>query len=196
MSFLTALSFDFFIALYPLVIMIIIYSVTSLHDANCKLVVVIVKPLKTIFALFRCDWNIGTSAVNAYATFMFLSNVKFLNLCLDLLLPVQVCGQAENDTCRLAVFYYPSIGYLSKEHLPYVVVSSLVTFLLFVLSPVLILVLFPCTLFQKCLRRVPQRWANNLEVPSSIFSGVLQRWNRAQRVEIAGGFQWCLSFCS
>ena len=169
-SFLTAISFDFFIALYPLVIMVVIYSVTSLHDANYKLIVAIVKPLKTIFALFRCDWNIGTSAVNAFSTFMFLSNVKFLNLCLDLLLPVQVCGQAENDTCRLAVFYYPSIGYLSKEHLPYVVLS-LVTFLLFVLTPVLILVLFPCTLFQKCLSRVPQRWQIALRIFAESFQG-------------------------
>ena len=169
-SLLTALSFDFFIALYPLVIMIITYSVTSLHDANCKLIVAIVKPLKTIFTLFRCDWNIGSSAVNAFSTFMFLSNVKFLNLCLDLLLPVQVCGQAENDTCRLAVFYYPSIGYLSKEHLPYVVLS-LVTFFLFVLTPVFILVLFPCTLFQKCLSRVPLRWQIALRFFAESFQG-------------------------
>jgi len=95
---LTTISLDFFIAIYPLVIIAFIYIIILLHDSNWKIVVTIVKPLKVCFAKFNSPENMGTSLINAFATFLFLSNVKFLNVCLDLLLPVQVCSIAVNGS--------------------------------------------------------------------------------------------------
>ena len=139
----TIISLDIFVALYPLVIMAILYAITVMHDSNWRIVVTILKPLKTLFTLFKILWNIRTSAISAFANYMFLSNSKFFSTCFDLLAPVQVCSVATvNTTCRWAAFYDPSLGYLSRAHLPYAGLAWAI-FILFVLTPLLILVLYP-----------------------------------------------------
>ena len=167
---LATLSLDFFIAIYPLVIMIFIYMLTLMYDSNWKIVVTTVKLLKAVFAKINIQRNIGTSVIHAFATFLFLSNVKFLNLCLDLLLPVQVCSIAMNGSCRWAVFNDPSIKYFSHQHLPYAALG-LVTFFVFVLTPMLFLILYSFPLCQKCLRVIPQRWRIALRIFVDSFQG-------------------------
>ena len=167
---LATLSLDFFIAIYPLVIMIFIYILTLMYDSNWKIVVTTIKLLKAVFAKINIQRNIGTSVIHAFATFLFLSNVKFLNLCLDLLLPVQVCSIAMNGSCRWAVFYDPSINYFGRQHLPYAVLG-LVTFFLFVLTLVLFLILYSFSLCQKRLRVIPQRWRIALRIFVDSFQG-------------------------
>ena len=167
---LATLSLDFFIAIYPLVIIIFIYMLTLMYDSNWKIVVTTVKLLKAVFTKINIQRNIGTSVIHAFATFLFLSNVKFLNLCLDLLLPVQVCSIAMNGSCRWAVFYDPSINYFGRQHLPYAVLG-LVTFFLFVLTPVLFLILYSFSLCQKCLRVIPKRWRITLRIFVDSFQG-------------------------
>jgi len=49
-SSLTTLSLNFFIATYPLVIIIFIYILTLMHDSNWKIVVAMATPLKTMFS--------------------------------------------------------------------------------------------------------------------------------------------------
>ena len=167
---LATLSLDFFIAIYPLVIMIFIYMLTLMYGSNWKIVVTTIKLLKTVFAKTHIQKNIGTSVIHAFAIFMFLSNVKFLNLCLDLLLPVQVCSIAMNGSCRWAVFYEPSIDYFSHQHLPYAALG-LVTFFVFVLTPMLFLILYSFLLCQKCLRVIPKRWQITLRIFVDSFQG-------------------------
>ena len=168
---LTILSLDIFVALYPLVIMAILYAITVMHDSNWRIVVTILKPLKTLFTLFKIRWNIRTSAISAFANYMFLSNSKFLSTCFDLLAPVQVCSVATvNTTCRWAAFYDPSLGYLSRAHLPYAGLAWAI-FILFVLTPLLILVLYPLALFQKCISVLPQRWRIALHYFVDSFQG-------------------------
>ena len=167
---LATLSLDFFIAIYPLVIMIFIYILTLMYDSNWKIVVTTVKLLKVIFTKLNIQRNIGTSVIYAFASFLFLSNVKFLNLFLDLLLPVQVCSIAMNGSCRWAVFNDPSIDYFSHQHLPYAALG-LVTFFVFVLTPMLSLILYSFSLCQKYLRVIPQRWRIALRIFVDSFQG-------------------------
>ena len=171
---LATLSLDFFIAIYPLVIMIFIYILTLMYDSNWKIVVTIGRVLKVLIGKFNSLKSRDTSIINAFATFLFLSNAKFLNLCLDLLLPVQVCTIAMNGSCRWAVFNDPSINYFSHQHLPYAILG-LVTFFVFVLTPMLILIPYPFSLCQKYLRVVfPQRWQIALQIFVDSFQGSLK----------------------
>jgi len=172
-SALATLSLDFFIAIYPLVIIVLIYILTLMYDSNWKIVVAIVKPLKHVFAKFNNPRNVGSSVIHSFASFLFLSNVKFLNVSLDLLLPVQVCSIATNGSCRWAVFNDPSIGYFSHQHLPYATLA-LVTSFLFVLVPLLTLILYPVSHCQKCLRVIPQRWQIALRIFIDSFQGCLK----------------------
>ena len=156
-STLATLSLDLLIALYPLVFMLFIYGMTVLHDSNCKVIVMIAKPLKSFSNLFKRNWNIKSSVIEGFATFMFLSNVKFLGVCFDLLIPVQVCHPSKKTTCKWALYYDSSVAYFSSEHIPYAVLA-IVVFVVFVIIPMLTLALYPLSVFQRCASHLYQRW--------------------------------------
>ena len=167
---LTVLSLDFFVAVYPLLLMILMYILTLLHDSNFKPVVKISKPIKAIFSLFVSNWDVKTSTIDAFTTFFYLSNIKFLSVCFDLLVPVQVCDTSVNGSCKWAVFYDATVPYLSNEHIPYAVLAMFIM-LQFVMAPILILIIYPFALCQKCLSLIPRRWQLALHMFVDSFQG-------------------------
>ena len=169
-SSLAIISLDFFVAIYPLLLMVITYMVTVAHDSNFTPVVVVLKPFKAIFRFYKSNWNVRTSTIDAFATFMYLSNEKFLIVCFDLLVPVQVCDTSNNDTCKLALFYDATVPYFGNAHLPYAI-PALLVLTVFVALPLLILMLYPFRFCQKCLNRIPQRWQIILHIFVDSFQG-------------------------
>ena len=167
---LSTLSLDLLVALYPQVFMLFIYGMTVLHDSNCKVIVIIAKPLKSFFYLFKRNWKIKSSVIEGFATFIFLSNVKLLGVCFDLLIPVQVCHPSKNITCKWALYYDSTVGYFSSEHIPYAVLA-IVVFVLFVIAPMLTLALYPLSVFQRCASHAPQRWQIALHILMDSFQG-------------------------
>ena len=69
----------------------------------------------------------------------------------------------------LYLFYDGTIKYLSKEHLPYAVVALAVVFI-FILAPLLLLILYPMSCFQRCLGRFRVRW-HALHIFADYFQG-------------------------
>ena len=167
---LATLSLDLLIALYPLVFMLFIYGMTVLHDSSWRVIVMIAKPFKSFFHLFKRNWNIKSSVIEGFATFIFLSNVKLLAVCYDLLIPVQVCHPSKNTTCKWALFYDSTVGYFSSEHIPYAVLA-IVVFIVFVITPMLTLALYPLSIFQRCASHFPQRWQIALHILMDSFQG-------------------------
>ena len=102
-----------------------------------------------------------------FATFLYLSN---LSVCFDLLVPVQVCDTSDNGSCKWAAFYDATVPYLSHVHLPYAVLELFVL-LLFVIGPILILIIYPFLVCQKCLVLIPRRWQLALHVFVDSFQG-------------------------
>ena len=167
---LATLSLDLLVALYPLVFMLFIYGMTVLHDSNCKVIVIIAKPLKSFVHLFKRNWNIKSSVIEGFATFMFLSNVKFLGVCFDQLIPVYICHPSKNTTCKWALYYDSTVGYFSSEHIPYAVLA-IVVFVVLVIIPMLTLALYPLSVFQRCTTHAPQRWQIALHILMDSFQG-------------------------
>ena len=87
---LQTLSLDIAVGIYPLLLMVLSYVLIDLYDCNFKILVILWKPFLKVFSLFRRNWEIRTSVIDAYATFFLLSNVKFLSVSFDLLVPVKV----------------------------------------------------------------------------------------------------------
>ncbi len=139
---LSVLSLDLFVALYPLVLILLTYLIIKMHDSHNWLVLALLKPFKAVSTIFKKSCNIRTSTIDAFATFLFLSNVKFLNVCFDLLYPVQVCDTANNSSCKWALFYDATMPFFGCRHLPYAIPMTLIL-IVFVLAPVLILTLYP-----------------------------------------------------
>ena len=158
-STLFTFSLDLIVAVYPLLLMIVTYLMITLHDRNFRLVVVMWSPFRRIFSLFCDKWDIRSSVIDSFATFFLLSNVKFLSVTYDLLIPVQVYQLPlyGNFTHSWRLYHNASIDYFGSTHLPYAILA-IVVLVVFVLLPVLILMLYPFRWFQKILNALPVRW--------------------------------------
>ena len=153
---LQALALDYSIAFYPLVLIIIAYVLIELHAHNLRVIVWIWKPFHRCFARFRQQWDIRTSIIDAFATFLLLSNIKILSVSFDLLTLTHVYS-TNGSVVGIYLYYDASVEYFGKKHLPYAVLALFVV-LLFIIFPILLLLLYPMRCFQQCLGLCGIRW--------------------------------------
>ena len=150
MTTLQALALDYAIAVYPLLLIVITYILVEMHDNNFRLIVYLWKPFHKYFVHFRREWNIRGSLINAFATFLLLSYVKFLYTSFALLFPTSVFDIHGKPLTKMYLYYDGTLEYFGREHLPFAILA-LVVFVIFNLFPLLLLLLYPCQCFQRCL---------------------------------------------
>ena len=153
---LQALALDYSIAFYPLALIIVTYVLIELHAHNFRAIVWTWRPFHRCFARFRQQWDIKTSTVDAFATFLVLSNVKLLSVSFDLLIPARVYS-TNGSVVGLYLYYDASIEYFGKKHLPYAILALFVV-LIFIIFPILLLLLYPMRCCQKCLGCCKVKW--------------------------------------
>ena len=153
---LQALALDYSIAFYPLALIIVTYVLIELHARNIRIIVWIWRPFHRCFARFRQQWDIRNSTVDAFATFLVLSNVKLLSVSFDLLIPARVYS-TNGSLFGLYLFYDASVEYFGNKHLPYAILALFVV-LIFIIFPILLLLLYPMQCFQWCLGCCGVRW--------------------------------------
>ena len=155
---LPTLALDYVIAVYPLLLMIISYLLIVLYDRNYRVVTIMWRPFRLLFSLFRRNWDIRTSVIDAYATFFLLSFMKFLSVSFDLLVPTKVCNlHGDQHNYSWVLYYAGDIEYFGKEHLPYGILAIAVT-CVFVILPTVTLAFYQFAFFQKFLNLFPFRW--------------------------------------
>ena len=153
---LQALALDYSIAFYPLGLIIVTYLLIELHDHNFRVIVWIWRPFHRCFAHFRQQWDIRTSIIDAFATFLLLSNIKLLSVSFDLLIPTHVYNM-NGSVVGIYLYYDASIEYFGNKHLPYAILAVFVV-LTFIIFPILLLLLYPMRCCQKCLGHCRVRW--------------------------------------
>ena len=156
---LPTLALDYVIAVYPLFLMMITYFLITLYDNNYRVVTIMWTPFRKLLSIFKRNWNVRTSLIDAFVTFFFLSNVKFLSVSCDLLQGIKIYKlYPDHYNYTLGLFYAADVKYLSRdEHLPYAILA-IISLFFFVFLPTLILTLYPFSLFQKFLNLFPFRW--------------------------------------
>ena len=146
---LQILALDYAIAVYPLVLVIITYVVIELHTRGCRVLVWLWRPFHRSCVRFTRIMDIQSSIVKTFATFLLLSYVKLLNTTLDILLPVKLYHITSNkNDYGWYIYYDASYQYFSKNHLPYAI-TSIALFIVFGVSPLILLILYPMSCFQK-----------------------------------------------
>ena len=151
-------SLDLAVATYPLLLMVITYLMIMVYDSNFRPLVILMKPLLTLLAFFKSNWNIRTSTVDSFVTFTLLSNVKLLSLCVEILIPISVYQfvTLQNVSHSRRLYYDTTVEYFGPKHLPYAVMAIVILFI-FILLPTLLLTLYPFRAVQKCLNLLPGR---------------------------------------
>ena len=150
MTTLQVLALDYAIAIFPLALIVITYSLVELHNRNCRIIVWLWRPFHTWCVRIRRLQNIRTSLIDAFATFILLSCVKFLSVSFDLLIPARLYDIHGKNIGTDYLYRDGTIEYFGKEHLPYAIVA-IIMLLVFVVFPCLLLCLFPCRCFQRFL---------------------------------------------
>ena len=151
-----AFAMDYLIAVYPLALLGLVYLLVELHDRGCRPIVWLWKPFQCCFARFRRRWDIKTSLIDSFATFIFLSFLKFLSVSVDLLVPTTVYNIHGERLPNIYLYYDGSTEFFGREHLPFGIMALLV-FLIFNLFPTMLLCLYPCQCFQRCLNKLGLR---------------------------------------
>ena len=145
-----AIALDYLIAVYPLLLILLTYLLVRLHD-KYRLAVLICRPFYCCTRRFQKEWNIKASLIDVFATFILLSNVKLLNVSFDLIsVPIALSDMNGSVLPEFFTYTNGSMVYLGREHLPYFVLGVAVI-LVFNVLPILLLCLYPCRCFQRCL---------------------------------------------
>ena len=146
LSTLQALSLDYVIAFYPFLLLVFVYSLIELHARDFWPIVQLWRPFQ------RCcgnRWDIRSSIINAFATFLLLTYIRLLSISFDLLTPTHIFD-THGKMRGLFLYSGGAVKYFGKEHLPYAILA-LIVMLFLVLFPLLLFILYPMRCFQKCL---------------------------------------------
>ena len=155
-STLQALALDYLIALFPFVLLLMMYLIIKLYDTKHTFMMSIWKPFHMILAVIDKSLNIRTSVFDAFTTFFLLSYVKIVSVTADILIPTQIYKLGSNSS-TLGLYYSPSIRYFGQTHLPYAILA-LTTLTLFVCIPIAVFILYPFQFFQKFLSLMRRNW--------------------------------------
>ena len=149
-------SLDYIVALYPFILILMTYGLVSMYDRNYRLLVWMWKPFKLCLHHYHKQLNIRTSLIEIFATFMLLSYVKILGVCFDLLTVTLTYDVYGNRLKNKYLYYNANIEYFGPQHLPFALLALFMGFV-FVILPFLLLVVYPCRCFQRCLNLVGWR---------------------------------------
>ena len=139
---------DGLIGLYPLILLVLFYILFKLHDCGCTIVVKVWRPFRTCLVRFRRHLDIQSSLISAFSTFILLSYTKVGIAAFYVLVPNQV--MTPQGTYTLHVYINPNLKYFHGRHLAYGIIA-LVLGAAFLIFPVIVLCLYPCRCFQRCL---------------------------------------------
>ena len=139
---------DGLIGLYPLILLVLFYFVFKLHDCGCTAVVKLWRPFRSCLVRFRHRLDIQSSLIHAFSTFFLLSYTKLGIAAFYILIPNRV--MTPEGTYSLYVYINPNIEYFQSSHLVYGIIA-LVLGTLFLVLPVVVLCLYHCHCFQRCL---------------------------------------------
>ena len=181
------LCLNYFVALYPFLLIFLTYVLVTLYDREYRLLIWMWRPFKMCSTKWFRDWNIRSSLIGLFATFLLLSYVKILSVSTEILF--LSLGRSEvksyDKNGDITSFYYATIydaniPYLGTKHLPFVLLALVISFS-FVLLPFLLLLIYPCGCFHRlCLNRCGGR-CRTLHVFMDVFLGSYRTQPRDMR---------------
>lgn len=160
------IALEYTVAFYPLFFLTFVYVCVKLYDRGCRLLVCICRLFKLCF---RYQWDFRTSLIHAFAAFLLLSYAKLLSVSHRLLAYGELYNRTGDQQGHTVLYYDHSVTYFSSQHLPFAALAIFVL-VLFVMLPMLVLLLYPTRLFQKCLGCFRFRW-HALHIFADAFQG-------------------------
>ena len=140
--------------LYPLLLIILTLLCVELHGNNFRPIVLLWKPFHRYFVQLRRGYGAKQDIIDVFATFLLLTYSKLMYHSTTILFSQHIIKNGHSD--KMVNFYDTNVTYMSKEHLPFVIVSILIL-IVFVIPPPFILLFYPTKAFQTCLAKCKLR---------------------------------------
>ena len=172
-NFMHIASLELVIALYPFALIMLTYILVTMYDKNFHLIVWLWKPFRRLLRRYHQNFQVRTSLIEVFATFILLTNIKLLEICSDHLISTTAYA-ADGRVYKRLLYYYPSIEYFSLQHVPFVV-TAIITGTIFVVIPFLFLLIYPCQFFQKLL--------TSLKLQSHLLQAFMDAFQGSYRTE-------------
>ena len=148
MTNLQVIALRYLVALYPLLLILVIYALVCLYDRNFKPLVLVWRPFGAIISCFRKQCNIRHSLIHAFASF-FLLSVYSSSVTSFSLLSLDTYLRHVNSSEILRIVYWDgSVAFNLNSSLSIVAITVLTVF---VILPTVLLLVYPTRTFQKCL---------------------------------------------
>ena len=145
-----SIALQYMSAFYGLGLIFITYCIVELHGYNFRLIVLLWKPFSKCFTRIRRRVNPTASLINAFATFLLLSYSKLAVTSILLLTPSYLYNQTGHHVSTV-LMYDGTLGFFkSKKHI-WLAILTMHIFIIFVILPPLLLLLYPWRCFQRLL---------------------------------------------
>ena len=135
------LALRYLVALYPLLLILVIYALVCLYDRNFRPLVLVWRPFGAIISCFRKQFNVQQSLIHAFASFFFLSYYSFSSASYSFFRHTYLYDV--NSSRVSTTFYWEGVN-STTNNIFYVL--TLLNFL-----PTVLMLVYPTRTFQKCL---------------------------------------------
>ena len=138
-------------AAYPVVLVIVACVLMELHARNFRIIHILWKPFSIVLSKTNTTAVTGDAVIQAFASFIFLSNVKNLVTLGSVLYKTGVYRQ-DQSTLKYALFIDPYVEWLGSKHIRCIAIAA-VPFVFLTLIPSVLLILYPTRLYSRYLSR-------------------------------------------
>ena len=156
-------------ALYPLFLVIVCYLLIELYARGWKFMVYACRPFSLLLGRFRRNWQIRTSVIDAFATFLVLAYTKLCSTSFFLLVPNTLYNTTGGVYNIQLLYMDASVEYTSAEHLWLLIIGICVVVVIVIPLPI-ILFIYPLKHVQKVIHHFHLR-NNNMVAFMDSFQG-------------------------
>ena len=141
--------------IYPLFLIFLTWICVELHGHNFKPIVLFWRPFHKCFVRLQRGWNSKSDIIDVFASFFLLTYSKLLHqiILFSRCRHLQYIEDANSTShYKLVMHIDVDINCLSTKHLSFVIPLAIL-FVVFNLLPALLLILYPCKPFRRCLSK-------------------------------------------
>ena len=161
---------EFLATIYPLVLLLLTYGLMQLHTRNFRPVVVLWGVLSRVFVQFYRAWNPRSSMIQAFASLFFLSYAKLTYLIWEAFARSFIKSDMGLPASSKLFYTDPNVPYNSTKHIVLMVFSVAVAIFGF-LPPLLILLVYPTSLYRHISSHISPKWRIRIKTYSELFHG-------------------------
>ena len=145
MTNMEVLALRYLVALYPLLLILVIYALVCLYDRDFKPLVLLWRPFGAIILCFRKQFNVRHSLIDAFASFFLLSVYSFSVTSISLLSAGTYLHHMNSSKFLVIDYWDGSVVFNSIS------ILAITMLTVFAILPTVLMLVYPTRTFQKCL---------------------------------------------